>query len=172
MMALARALDAVSPTGIEDLGGRWDRSVLEGLVALDAGGGGWDEVAGVLTTERAWVLLSWAEGVCSWAVRSESLDLVRRVLQALALVDRRLDRRDVLIVASLARRAVSRMGSSFDELVGSVIVFGEPLPGWFASAHGGLPKSHREVGEGLSFAFVRERVEIDPSALRDLFGEC
>jgi hypothetical protein len=98
--------------------------------------------------------------------------LVLSVLDALSILDGTLDRRDLLVVATLARRAAGRVGVAFDDLVASEHgPRGTPLPAWIASASDELPPTHSERGSGELFEFRREPAAFDPTALEELLRD-
>lgn len=172
MTALLFALDEPSPTGLDDLGGEWDTRVRDALATTIADRAVWDSVVVELSRDQAWILLSWAEGACSWAVRSRAPELVVSVCVALAILDGKLDRRDLLVVATLARRAADRLDVALDDLLRDECdPRGEPLPKWIGSASDELPPTHVESGSGESFEYRRKPAEFDPTALEALLRD-
>lgn len=169
--ALLHALNRPAPRGLKDLGGTWDIEVLDALSAVTADPADLARVSDQLTPDQKWALLGWAEGACTWAVRCRSTDLIQRVVQALSLLDGQLDRRDILVVATLAHRAARRLGVTLEELSDSdQLPTGPPPPAWVLGASEDLPSSYVERGEGSSFEFRREPSGFDPAALEELLN--
>lgn len=128
-----------------------------------------DHVVEYMTKDDAWALYGWAVGACAWAVRSSSEHVLRSAVQALTLLDSNLDRRDLLVVATLARRAGSGLGATFDELTLSDLGADEQSPApWLLMASEDLPVTRTEVGDGSSFAFRRVPSTFDPEVLQEL----
>jgi len=172
MSMLLTALDESAPTRLSDIGGSVDTGVFEALSATLAVPAEGDRVVAGLTRDQAWALLGWAEGACSWAVRVGSPEIVEGVFQSLALLDGKLDRRDLLLVATLARRAARRLDTDLEEVARSSQLVGHPLlPEWIATATEELPSTHVEEGHGQSFAFRREPPGFDPTELWELLRD-
>lgn len=170
MTALLRALDESAPTGLDDVGGVWDVRIRDALARTLADPAERQRTMDGLTRERAWALLSWAEGACTWAVRRRSSALLRDVLGVLRLLDGHLDRRDLSTVASLARRASDLLGVTFHDLL-RVSVGEPPPPPWLANASPELPPTHSEVGSGDAFEFRRRPAALDATALEELLRD-
>lgn len=145
----------------------WD----EGLRALvDTAEVGGDHLQ---TTSLCWVLTGWSEVAASRAVQTVDKALVASALAALIVADRsgRVDRRDLLTVAQLLRRAVALCSFDIDEVsattssLPSVGKNEEPVLDWFRQAEGIPTSTHREIAEGLDFRFERAQGGVDVDKL-------
>lgn len=149
----------------ESLGGQpeaWTRAV-EAL--LREGGPGRD---------RAWVLLSWVEDAASLIVSERRNDLVERAAFAMSLLEASpLDRRDVMLVAMLVRRASSLAGLDYLPLVRAGCdragPSGASCEAWLSRITEALPSTHEEVGTGRAVAFRRRPHDIDVARLEQRF---
>lgn len=115
---------------------------------------------GDLSPARAWVLLSWVERTASEVVVSRRPELVEAAAMAMSLLESsELDRRDVMVVASLVRRAAILARLEFLRLVaagcGRAGVWGERCARWLSKVSPDTPSTHIEVGAGGDFRFQR-----------------
>ena len=171
MSKLVQALDRPSPHGLANLGGTWDTAVLEGLSAVATDPAKRDLVANELSREQAWRLLGWSEAACSWAVRTQSTDLVLLATQALTMLEGKLDARDLLVVATLAHRAALRLGYTLADLIALRTSAADALPAWVMNASTDLPPTHTERGKGPTFEFQRKPSGFDPAVLQALLDD-
>ena len=162
-----------APTG-EAPGAGWLAEVERSLAdAPDA----WVAAAdsGELSKDRAWVLLSWVEDAASQLVRERRRDLVERAAFAMSLLEASaLDRRDVMVVAMLVRRATTLAGRPFEKPVSRGCArageLGARCEQWLLRITDATPSTHEEVGEGRDLRFVRKPSSIDTDALQARFG--
>ena len=133
----------------------WDRTLRSALNDRWSGA----EPAEDLDKDHGWVLLGWCENAASIAVRTSDLELLETAVFGLSLVPRRqIDRRDVLLVGALIRRAVELLGVRWDDfrrrfddsrlLLGLIDEFPPQVS----------PVSHRELGSGSLFRFEKIRL--------------
>jgi hypothetical protein len=172
MSSVLEVLDRFPKDQDEEEKRRW-RGELERSLATAAGE--WVSAVGppgsqTLGTDRAWVLLSWVEGAASEVVRSRRGGLVETAAFAMSLLEASpLDRRDVLVVAMLVRRASSIAGLPFGTLVGRGCeragALGAPCCEWLLRVIDATPSTHEESGTGASFAFGRKPSTLDAAAL-------
>lgn len=161
MTTLLAALDRPAPSDLGDLGGVWDADIRSALSSVVNDPVERHRTMTQLSDRQAWALLSWAEGACTLAVRTQSAALIRACLQALSLVDGTLDRHDIQIVSALAVRAADLLGTNIADVTDS-----QPsLRSWIEPASPALPSSHVEFGHGSTFEFRRKRTSFDLEAL-------
>lgn len=166
-MHLLEVLDLPCPLASDDLGGSWDTMIDELVWPLVADPTKQREVVDGMTRDRAWVLLGWAGRACSRAVRRRSTELLRGALAVFAMVDGCLDRRDVLVIASLARRGCALIGVDFERLLPHGSGDDGSDSAWLAHTSPLLPTNYVEVGTGESFEFHLKPAEFDPVALQE-----
>ncbi len=181
MTSVLDLLDARPPA--EDARGlaRWRAELEE---SLDSHAGAWvREVGGPgseqLSRDRAWVLLSWAEDAAEAIVNQRRDDLLRRTALALSLLEASpLDRRDVMVVGLLLRRASTLAGLDFDRLVTAgcrdAEELGESCRPWLSrvvDTSPSAPTTHDEVREGSTLRFRRKPQDIDTERLARWLGE-
>lgn len=136
------------------------------LRQVDAEGGD----AARMSKDEAWSLLAWVETAASVIVAARRPDLVTACGFALALLGAGpIDRRDVMVVASVVRRACVLVGADFVALAGEGAgrageLGGRALP-WLSTVSPDLPPTHAELGEGAAFTFRRMPSTFDPAAL-------
>ncbi|MQA77676.1 MAG: hypothetical protein GEV10_04210 [Streptosporangiales bacterium] len=167
MSAVVDALDRASPA--HGNARRWADEVQR---SLRDDPGAWLEAAGrgELSRGRSRVLLGWVERSASSVVVSRSAELVEAGAFAMSLLeDGALDTRDVMVVASLVRRAADLAGLDF---AGSVRAGceragdrGARCLEWLRRVSERTPPTHIEVGSGAHFRFQRVPSEIDTERL-------
>lgn len=123
-----------------------------------------------LGKDRAWVLLSWVEDVASLIGRETRAELVESAAFAMSLLEASpLDRRDVMVVAMLVRRAATVSGLDFTvharrgcDRAG---LLGARCRVWLLQVTDATPSTHEETGSDASFGFRRKPAGFDPAAL-------
>lgn len=157
----------------EDGGATWLADVEHSLVSDPQA---WREAAaGGLTRDQAWRLLSWAESMASRIPGTGDRQLVELCAFVFSLLESSpLDRRDVMVVAMLVRRAAREAGVPWGTAVadgslraGSV---GAGARSWLASITDETPSTHEEIGSG-SLTFRRKPSDIDVDDLLRRFGK-
>lgn len=123
-----------------------------------------------LTKDRAWTLLNWVEDAASRVATENRSDRVVTSASALSLLEASpLDRRDVMVVASLVRRAAEVAGFDYPGLIrqGCALTgdLGEQCLQWLWWASSQVPVTHEEVGTGSRIHFRRKPTDIDVGAL-------
>ncbi|ASR36940.1 hypothetical protein BAY61_20325 [Prauserella marina] len=113
-----------------------------------------------LSKDRSWVLLAWVERCASLVVVTRRAGLVRTAAFALSLLaDDVLDRRDVLLVASLIRRASELAALDFASLATEGCERagerGRRCLAWLRKVPERTPSTHTESGSGDGFRFRR-----------------
>jgi hypothetical protein len=103
MTGLPSLLDALSPVGLDKLGGKWDQAILadcEQFTLLDRTAKA--RVRRAINRDRSWALIGWSEGMASFGVRIRSRDFLVLGLVGLSLFDQsEIDTRDAEIVYEL-----------------------------------------------------------------------
>lgn len=128
-----------------------------------------------LAKDRAWVLLSWVEDAASRIASERRSELVELAAFAMSLLEASpLDRRDVMVVAMLVRRASTLAGLPFPSLVrrgcARAGVLGASCEQWLLRITDATPSTHEESGEGRIFVFRRKPSTIDVERLEQRFG--
>jgi hypothetical protein len=126
--------------------------------SLNTAPSAWVSAAGppgslTLATDRAWVLLSWAEDSASELSRSGRRDLVETASFAMSLLEASpLDRRDVMVVAMLVRRAATIAGLPYGMLVERGCrragALGASCSEWLLRVSDATPSTHEEIATG------------------------
>jgi hypothetical protein len=132
-----------------------------------------------LSRERAWVLLGWAELSADVIVNQRSARTVRLVGFALSLLEASpLDRRDVMVVAILLRRACTLAGLDFAKHVGrgcrDAGDLGAACAPWLSRVvdpSPSPPSTHEEIREGSTLHFRRKQDDIDLERLERWFND-
>ena len=130
-----------------------------------------------LSRDHAWVLLSWVESSVDPVVNERRKDLVRTSGFALSLLEGSpLDRRDVMVVALLLRRACTLAELDFVRLVTAGCRdagdLGEACLPWLSAVvdtSPATPSTHEEVWEGSTVHFRRKPQDIDIERLERWF---
>ena len=128
-----------------------------------------------LDTDRAWVLLGWVEDAASALVSTARADLLHAACFAISLLETGpLDRRDVMVVAMLLRRAAVQTGLDFGAAVRAGCAaagdFGTRCAEWLSGVSDALPTTHEQVGTGRGARFRRLPSTIDTDELLRRFG--
>lgn len=115
---------------------------------------------GDLSRDRSWILLAWVESAASDVVISRRPELVETAALAMSLLeDGPLDRRDVMVVASLVRRAALLARLEFTGLADGGCqragTRGRRCAEWLSQVSPDTPPTHVEVGSGDGFRFER-----------------
>lgn len=123
-----------------------------------------------LGKDRAWVLLSWVEDAASLIGRDRRPELVETAAFAMSLLEASpLDRRDVMVVAMLVRRATTLSDLDFAMLArrgcDRAGLLGARCRTWLLAITDATPSTHEETGSGATFAFRRKPAGFDPVAL-------
>lgn len=127
-------------------------------------------LAGALDQDRAWRLLSWVEGAASAIADGRTPGRVSLAALAMSLLEASpLDRRDVMVVAALVRRAAEIAGLDYPQLVRAGCAaagsLGEECLQWLWWASSEVPSTYEEVGSGASTRFRRKPSDIDIARL-------
>lgn len=126
---------------------------------------------GDLSRDRAWILLAWVESAASDVVISRRPELVETAALAMSLLeDGPLDRRDVMVVASLVRRAALLARLEFTGLTDAgcrrAATRGRQCARWLSRVSPDTPPTHVEVGSGDGFRFERQPPRTDIATVR------
>jgi hypothetical protein len=162
MTSVLGLLDDVPPGDERDLRRLWDEDVLRSLTAHAADWVAAAEVPGALDRDRGWWLLGWVEDAASLVAARQSDDLVRGAAFAMSLLEASpLDRRDVLVVAALVRRASTIVGLDYRGAVragcGRAGKRGETMERWLLQASQDLPPTYEQIGSGSEVEFRRSQ---------------
>lgn len=175
MSSVLDLLDGSPPMGADQPRSRWWREVER---SLDSERSSWVRAVGPpgsggLAKDRAWVLLSWVEDAADAIVNQRREDLLRTTAFALSLLEASpLDRRDVMVVALLLRRASTLADLDFDRLVTAGChdagELGEACRPWLSrvvDSSPSPPSTHTEVREGSTLHFRRTPQDVDVDRL-------
>jgi hypothetical protein len=111
--------------------------------------------------DRSWVIVGWAEGMASLAVRTGRRDYLCLGLVGLSLFDAsEFDARDALIVYPLFVRAAELLGESPDQIAREAAQLTDSMGAdWILkllpSNRHATQATHTEMGQGPDFAFKR-----------------
>lgn len=138
----------------------WDEDVQRSLATHESD---WLEAAQVpdaLDRDRAWWLLAWVEDSASLVASKRSEELIALTAFAMSLLEASpLDRRDVLVVAALVRRASLVVGLDWRGPVErgcrSAGALGESMERYLLNASHELPSVYEQIGSGSDIAFRR-----------------
>lgn len=158
MTGLPELLDAEAP---RDLGGRWDHALMAGcrqFVLLGEEEKG--RVRTAINRDRSWALIGWAEAMATLGVRLGSRDVLEWALVGLSLFDQdAVDSRDAEMVYAVLIRAATRIGEDpaavVEQAAGQTDGAGRAWLVRRMPTQSALPATHREEGEGRTFAFRR-----------------
>lgn len=122
------------------------------------------------TREESWELLGWVESAATAVVAQQRPELVELAGFAMALLEGSpLDTRDVMVVASVVRRACHLAGYDYPKLTERGVrragALGRSALLWLPSVSPDLPSTHEEHGAGAAFTFRRVPPPFDPVAL-------
>ncbi len=171
MIELTKALESLTPSGLNDLGGAWDSQVSVALGELLTSA----PTDVNLTTDNAWALLSWVEGMASLIARTHDGNLVDRAIFALCVIDSaaRIDTREILLIGSVLRRGSVIGGVDFPAAVERVakLVGRSPLLSELRLVSAQLPRSHEEVVGNHGIELRRVPNVVDFADLMKKLGE-
>jgi len=169
-------------TGQETSRERWYAEVAASLTrdpaawlsAVAHGTGG--EAGPGLTKDQGWILLSWIEDLASRVTADPRPELVRTAAFAFSLLEASpLDRRDVMVVGALVRRASTVAGLDFPRLAREGCArageLGDRCLTWLPRVSGTTPATHEEVLTGDGVAFERKPSSIDVDELLRKYGK-
>lgn len=127
-----------------------------------------------LGVDQSWILLGWCEEMASAAVRASDPEMLVSATSGLLVLASRgaIDLREVLLVGALVRRAVAIVGCDWERFCSGMSLSAndervvERFPQSVSLA------SHREVGSGAAFRFVRVPLTtLSAEELHDLLRE-
>jgi len=160
-----------------DVPGSWGRD-MAGSLGRDRAS--WLRVVGTqpqvgLSREQGWILLAWVEDAASELAGDGSRRLLETACFAISLLEASpLDRRDVIVVAMLLRRAAGLAGLDFAAAVRDGCAaagdLGTRCAEWLAGVSDALPATHEQVGTGRETRFRRRPSTIDTDELLRKFG--
>ena len=179
MTSVLGILDDVPPGDERELRRLWDDDVLRSLTAHAADWVAAAEAPDALDRDRGWWLLAWVEDAASLVASRRSEELVRAAAFAMSLLEASpLDRRDVLVVGALVRRAATIVGLDWGGPVRAGCRaagrLGEAAQPWLLNVSHDLPPTYEQVGSGSDIEFRRQGSEVgmtEDEALRWLGGE-
>ena len=116
-----------------------------------------------LTAEQGWDLVARVEAAAGLVVRTRRPDLVEDAALLVSVAGASpLDRRDLVVVASLVRRGADLAALDYPRLAlqgcRRAGLHGERARPWLLTVSADTPPSHREAGAAASFDFVRNPV--------------
>lgn len=164
MTSVLGILDDAPPRESRELRRLWDGDVQR---SLSTHASEWLEAVQVsdgrergLDRDRGWWLLAWVEDAASLVASQRSEDLIATSAFAMSLLEASpLDRRDVLVVAALVRRASLVVGLDYRGPVRSGCraagQLGEAMEPWLLQASHDLPSTYEQVGSGSEIEFRR-----------------
>ena len=155
MTSVLGILDNVPPGDDRELRRLWHKDVQRSLSTHESE---WVEAVQVpeaLDRDRAWWLLAWVEDAAALVASERSEELIALTAFAMALLEASpLDRRDVLVVAALVRRASLIVGLDWRGPVRrgcrSAGALGESMETWLLKASQELPPVASKVRTSTS----------------------
>lgn len=128
-----------------------------------------------LAKHRAEALLWWVEETASRIVTERRSKLVELAAFAMSLLEASpLDRRDVMVVATVVRRASALAGLPYSRSVrrgcSQAGALGTSCERWLTQITDDISSSYEEVGSGRSVEFRRRPSTIDVARLERKFG--